>query len=52
MAKHNSTKMPKAIHISRKLTLSSEQLVVMPGPDGDKPAKCTFLKTGCPAHTC
>ena len=52
MAKHNQTKMPKAVQISRKLTLSSEQLVVMSGPDGDKLAKCTFRGTGCPIHTC
>ena len=52
MAKHNQNKMPKAIQISRKLALSSEQIVVMSSPDGEKPMKCTFLKTGCPAHTC
>lgn len=53
-------KMPRAIRISRKLALSSEKLVVMsggeaaePGGDAAEPgAKCTLLKTGCPAHTC
>jgi hypothetical protein len=53
MAKHNQNKMPRAIQVSRKLALSSEQLVVMASPDpAEKPAKCTFFKTGCPAHTC
>ncbi len=52
MAKHNQNKMPKAIQISRKLTLSSEQLVVISNSAEDNIKKCTFLGTGCPAHTC
>ena len=53
MAAHTPKKMPKAIRISRKLTLSSEKLVVMTGAEMNEPgAKCTNRQTGCPIHTC
>jgi len=46
-------KMPKPIRISRKLALASEKLVVMSNPgEVENLGKCTFLGTGCPAHTC
>ena len=47
-------KLPRAIRISRKLPLSSEKLIVLSGGEAAEPGghKCTFLKTGCPAHTC
>ena len=53
MAAHKPKKMPKAIRISRKLALSSEQLVVMTSPETNEPGgKCTNRATGCPIHTC
>ena len=45
-------KLPRAIRISRKLPLSSEKLVVLGGEAAEPAAKCTQLRTGCPAHTC
>jgi hypothetical protein len=49
----NAKKLPKPIRISRKLTLSSERLVVMAdaGPSENAVA-CTHRATGCPIHTC
>ncbi len=49
----NAKKLPKPIRISRKLTLSSERLVVMAdsGTREQAPA-CTHRNTGCPIHTC
>jgi len=49
----NAKKLPKPIRISRKLTLSSERLVVMTdaGPS-DNAGACTQRATGCPIHTC
>ena len=53
MAAQKHNQMPKPIRISRKLSLASERLVVMTSPETGEPgAKCTFLRTGCPAHTC
>lgn len=53
MIKNTPNKLPKAIRISRKLPLSSEKLVLLSGGQAAEPAgKCTFLGTGCPAHTC
>ncbi len=53
MAAQNQKPMPKPIRISRKLSLSSERLVVMASPEtAENAAKCTFFRTGCPAHTC
>jgi hypothetical protein len=46
-------KMPKPIRITRKLTVSSERLVVMTGSETIEHAGgCTQRQTGCPAHTC
>jgi hypothetical protein len=53
MAMTTPKKLPRAIRISRKLPLSSEKLIVLSGGEAAEPgAKCTFLRTGCPAHTC
>jgi hypothetical protein len=51
----NANKMPRPIQISRKLKLSSEDLVVLAGDRSiENPHKCTFRNTGCPGpiHTC
>lgn len=49
----NAKKLPKPIRISRKLTLSSEKLVVMASPGANENvAACTHRATGCPIHTC
>jgi hypothetical protein len=45
--------MPKPIRIARKLTLSSEKLVVMTGAETmEQGGGCTLRQTGCPIHTC
>jgi hypothetical protein len=50
---NKTKKLPKAVRISRKLPLSSEKLVVLSDSEATAPAaKCTLLRTGCPAHTC
>lgn len=51
MANKTPNKLPRAIRISRKLPLSSEKLIVL-SAEAAEPGKCTFLGTGCPAHTC
>jgi len=49
----NAKKLPKPIRISRKLTLSSEKLVVMADAGTNENApRCTLRQTGCPIHTC
>jgi len=49
----NIKKMPKPIRISRKLSLSSERLVVMTDAGtSDNALACTKRVTGCPLHTC
>lgn len=46
-------KMPKPIRITRKLTVSSERLVVMTGAETiENGGGCTQRQTGCPVHTC
>lgn len=46
-------KMPKPIRITRKLTLSSQKLLVMSGAETiENVAACTQRATGCPIHTC
>lgn len=46
-------KMPKPIRITRKLSLSSERLVVMSNTETvENAAGCTLRQTGCPIHTC
>ena len=53
MAQTTPKKLPKAIRISRKLPLSSEKIIILSGGETTEPAaKCTLLRTGCPAHTC
>jgi len=55
MADQRLKKMPRAIRISRKLPLSSEELRVMASPDptDENAIACTLKRTGCgPAHTC
>jgi hypothetical protein len=49
----NAKKMPRPIRISRKLTLSSEKLVVMADAGTNENAvACTNRQSGCPIHTC
>ncbi|HET7504748.1 MAG TPA: hypothetical protein VFK02_27185 [Kofleriaceae bacterium] len=53
MADKKRPKMPRPIRISRKLSLSTEKLMVLSGGETvEVGAKCTFRATGCPAHTC
>lgn len=53
MADQKRPKMPRPIRISRKLSLATEKLVVLSGGEAvEAGAKCTFIRTGCPAHTC
>ena len=50
----HANKMPRPIRISRKLKLSSEELVVL-AEDAPAaiPIRCTNKRTGCgPVHTC
>lgn len=48
---NSPTKMPRPIRIQRKLTLASEQVLVMTTADAPLP-RCTRRLTGCPIHTC
>lgn len=54
MADQKQKKMPKAIRISRKLPLSSEEIRMMSSADVTAgPERCTRRLTGCgPIHTC
>jgi hypothetical protein len=52
VAMNKRTKLPKPTRINRKLALTKETVARLTDGTAPKAAKCTFLRTGCPAYTC